>query len=58
MAEQLPPINQSQLIEDLELSSHTVNKLYNNSFSRIDKKTVEKLCEYFNCNISDLFEFR
>lgn len=58
MAEQMPPLTQTRLIEESKLSSHTISKLYNNTFSRLDKETVEKLCEYFRCNISDLFDLR
>jgi DNA-binding Xre family transcriptional regulator len=56
MAEKMPPITQKQLIEETGLNSHTIGKLYNNKFSRVDKLTIEKLCSYFNCSLSDLFE--
>lgn len=56
MANKMPPVTQKQLIEEIGISSHTVNKLYNNNFARVDKGTIEKLCHYFDCDVSDLFE--
>lgn len=58
MAQQEPPLSQKKLCEDLKLGSHTVHRLYTNNFNRVDTQTVEKLCGYFTCGISDLFELR
>jgi putative transcriptional regulator len=38
------------------LSRSTVSSLYNDRATRIDFETLEKLCELFECNASDLFE--
>lgn len=51
-------MSQTDLIEKVGLGSHTVSKLYNNTFKRVDTDTVEKLCEFFKCDISDLFVLR
>lgn len=40
---------QADLVRDLGLGSHTVSKLYNNSFKRVDRSTVETLMNYFDC---------
>lgn len=48
-------ITQVQLREALGLGSHTVSKLYNNRFDRVDRETVEKLCDYFGVSVGDLF---
>ena len=58
MAEREPPLTQTQLISELGVGSNTISKLYHNSFKRIDVETVEKLCNYFKCDISDLFELK
>jgi putative transcriptional regulator len=38
------------------LNRSTVTALYNETATRIDLDTVEKLCRFFKCEISDLFE--
>lgn len=37
------------------LSRNTISNLYNDKARRIDYDTLEKLCEVFKCNISDIF---
>ncbi|HEY9824782.1 MAG TPA: helix-turn-helix transcriptional regulator [Stenomitos sp.] len=58
MAAEDPPITQAQLAKEILAGPNTINKLYNNTFKRIDAETVEKICHYFNCDISDLFELK
>ena len=58
MAEQDPPLTQTDLVQRLKLGSHTVSKLYNSTFRRVDAETVEKLCDFFECGIQELFELR
>lgn len=48
-------ITQTQLRESLGLGSHTISKLYNNRFDRVDRETIEKLCDYFGIEVGDLF---
>jgi putative transcriptional regulator len=48
-------ITQTQLRESLGLGSHTISKLYNNRFDRVDRETIEKLCDYFSIEVGDLF---
>jgi putative transcriptional regulator len=55
MAEHEPPLTQSALIEATKLGSHTVSRLCNNTFNRVDKSTVETLLTFFQCDIGDLF---
>lgn len=38
------------------LNRSTVTSLYNETATRIDLDTVEKLCKLFNCEIGELFE--
>ncbi len=61
MAEQEPPLTQRSLIAELGLASHTISKLYGNSFKRVDKETIEKLCNFFGCPLEGekgLFQMR
>ncbi|MFW0183888.1 helix-turn-helix domain-containing protein [Rothia sp. CCM 9418] len=32
-----------------------MSNLYNNRATRIDFETIEKLCDLFNCTVSELF---
>lgn len=38
------------------LNRSTVTALYNETATRIDLETVEKLCQLFNCKVGDLLE--
>jgi putative transcriptional regulator len=60
MAQRDQRLSQRQLAADLGLSVATINKLYNGRplTARIDPDTVEKICNYFNCEIGDLFVLR
>jgi|GEM_PF-1035564 putative transcriptional regulator len=50
-------ITQTALAEKTGLSPGTIGRLYRNQVTRIDEKTVEALCRYFQIrNISDLFQ--
>ena len=42
--------------EKTGLSRTTVSNLYNDRARRIDYETMEKLCDLFNCQITDLIE--
>lgn len=58
MAEKDPRLSQRQLVKEIGLAATTIARLFNNEFSRVDKKTIETLCDYFNCEIQDLFIFK
>ena len=53
-------LSQRGLAEELDISPTTVNKLYNGRpmIARIDPEVVEKVCNYFGCDVGDLFEMR
>lgn len=55
MAERDPSLSQRQLASGTGLSTATISKLFLNRFDRVDRNTIEKLCEYFDCDISELF---
>lgn len=39
-----------------KLSPTIIGNLYHNQFRRIDCKTAEKLCHYFECELGELFQ--
>jgi putative transcriptional regulator len=39
------------------LHRNTITLLYDETATRIDLDTIEKLCQFFDCNVSDLLEF-
>ena len=55
MAKRMPPLTQRQLAEDTKLSPTTINQLYRNKFTRVDVDTVDAICNYFGCEVGDLF---
>jgi putative transcriptional regulator len=45
------------LARDLDIHRNAITLLYNETATRVDLNLVGKLCEYFDCEISDLFEY-
>ena len=41
-----------------DLGISTISRLRNNKATGIDFNTIEKLCKFFNCSISDLIEIQ
>ena len=39
------------------LHRNTVNLLYKETAARVEMETIEKLCEFFQCEVGDLFEY-
>lgn len=58
MAEKDPKLSQRKLSDDTGLGVTTINRLFNNTFDRVDKNTVEVLCNYFGRSVGDLFVMR
>ncbi len=60
MLEKDTKLSQRQLSRELKISLGTINKLYNGRpfNGRVDSEVVEKLCDYFQCDVADLFELR
>lgn len=58
MAERDPHLTQRKLAEDTGLSPTTINQLFGSKFKRVDVGTAETLCNYFKCNVGDLFVMR
>ena len=51
-------ISKTRLCKDLNLQHSNLNKYCNDKFLRIDAALIIKLCDYFQCEISDLLEIR
>lgn len=42
---------------ETELNRSTITAMYNEDVKRIDVEAVDKLCQLFNCQVSDIFEY-
>lgn len=51
-------ISKTRLCKDLNLQHSNLNKYCKDTFIRIDAALLIKLCDYFQCEISDLLEIR
>ena len=51
-------ISKTKICKDLDLQRGNLNKYCKDDFKRIDTKLLIKLCEYFECGISDLLEIK
>jgi len=47
----------SDLARAAELHRNSISLLYKEEANRVDLETIEKLCKYFKCGVSDLFEY-
>lgn len=47
-------------ISDVEretgLHRHKIGALYKETAVKVDLETIDKICEFFNCTVGDLFE--
>lgn len=49
-------ITQKEIIESTGLGKVTVNKLLSGKYHDFRLSTLDKICKYFDCNISDILE--
>ncbi|MEW5956634.1 MAG: helix-turn-helix transcriptional regulator [Chloroflexota bacterium] len=47
-------ITYESLAAEIGLSKNTLNRLAEGKTDRVDFLTLDKLCRYFQCNVSDL----
>ncbi len=47
-------ISKNQICKDLDIPRGNFNRYCRDEFQRIDANLVVKLCDYFDCDISDL----
>lgn len=48
----------SDLSRDTGINRGTITRMYQETAERIELDVLDKLCNYLNCNVSDLFEFQ
>ncbi|MDZ8140479.1 MULTISPECIES: helix-turn-helix domain-containing protein [unclassified Nostoc] len=58
MAEKNPTLSLAEVARSSNISYPAVYRLFTNDFKRVDTETIEKLCDYFRCDLADLFELR
>ncbi len=51
-------VSRTRLCKDLDLQRTNLNRYYRDNFQRIDANLIVRLCEYLECDISDLLEIR
>lgn len=51
-------ISKTRICKDLDLQRGNFNRYCHDDFHRIDANLIIKLCEYFQCEISDLLEIQ
>jgi putative transcriptional regulator len=42
---------------ETDMHRNTITLLYNETATRVDLETIDRLCRFFRCSVSDLFEF-
>jgi len=47
----------SDLQRETKLHRNSITLLYKETATRIDLDTMNALCKYFKCDVSDLFEY-
>ena len=48
----------STLAKAIDVSRVTLTNLYYRRTKQIDLETLDKICSYMNCNVSDVFEYQ
>ena len=46
-----------QLHQETEITRKSLSNLYNDKFKAVDVETLDRLCVFFNCDLSDLLEY-
>ena len=47
-------VNQAKISKDTGISPSVISRYYNNNFNNINKKNIDKLCNYFECSVRDI----
>lgn len=50
-------IRAAELARKTGINKNTISALYNEKVSGIKFETLEKLCEFFGCNVNEIIEF-
>ncbi|MCF6356065.1 MAG: helix-turn-helix transcriptional regulator [Candidatus Polarisedimenticolaceae bacterium] len=46
----------SDVCRDTGINRGTLTRLYRETAQRVELETLDRLCEYFQCDVGDLFE--
>jgi len=46
----------SDLCRDTGINRGTITRLYHETAQRVELEVLDRLCEYFRCDVCDLFE--
>ena len=47
----------SDVSKDLDINRGVITRLYNETAIRVDLEVISQLCEYFGCDVSELFSY-
>ena len=47
----------SEVARAIDVHRNTITNLYDEKAARVEIEVINKLCQLFNCQVSDLFEF-
>ena len=47
-------LTQASLSEQTGIAASTINRMYNGTARRFDAHVIERLCEFFSCDVGDL----
>lgn len=50
-------IRQKEIAEAIDVAAHTVGSWIRNDVTKFEAYVVERLCDYFQCDVSDLLYF-
>ena len=50
-------VNFQNVSDATGLSRTTISNMYHEKIKSVNFETLEKLCDYFKCNLSDLIEY-
>lgn len=50
-------ITQAELARKTGIRPGTINEMYHEFCERVNLEHIDKICEYLECDISDLFEY-
>lgn len=51
-------LSKKRVCSALDIERTNFNRYYRDEFQRIDANLILKLCDYFHCEVGDLFEIR
>lgn len=51
-------ISKTKVCKDLDLQRGNFNRYCRDEFQRVDANMIVRLCEYFDCGVSDLLEIK